>query len=265
MPLELFRLVQVQTLNLSHNNFIGTIPKTIGGMKNMESLDISNNKLCGEIPQSMTGLNFLEYLNLSYNSFNGKIPIGTQLQSFDSSSFIGNPKLCGGPLNKCTTVEENPKTAMPSTENEDDDIRDSLYLGMGVGFAADFNTAAAQTLFYPRCSPTCGGAMSGSYPPHHRPTKSPSSFISFLEVLFGGIFGEETPSSDGVGLSGSLGPGLDGICLLEFSGLVGFRLGSIGRTGVPPTAVVDESSLSFSLDPPQSVNNSLQSFSQLRL
>jgi hypothetical protein len=27
MPLELFRLVQVQTLNLSHNNFIGTIPK----------------------------------------------------------------------------------------------------------------------------------------------------------------------------------------------------------------------------------------------
>ncbi|WJX31801.1 hypothetical protein P8452_20194 [Trifolium repens] len=139
LPLELFQLVQVQTLNLSHNNLIGTIPKTIGGMKNIESLDLSNNKLCGEIPQSMALLNFLEYLNLSYNSFNGKIPIGTQLQSFVSSSFIGNPKLCGAPLNNCTTVEETPKTATSSTENEDDDsIRESLYLGMGAGFAVGF-------------------------------------------------------------------------------------------------------------------------------
>jgi hypothetical protein len=35
--------------------------------------------------------------------------------------------------------EENPKTATPSTENEDDDsIKESLYLGMGVGFAVGF-------------------------------------------------------------------------------------------------------------------------------
>jgi hypothetical protein len=138
VPLEIFLLVQVQTLNLSHNNFIGTIPKTIGDMKNVESLDLSNNKLYGEIPQSMALLNFLGYLNLSCNNFHGKIPIGTQLQSFDASSFIGNPKLCGAPLNNCTTEEENPKNAT-SPENEDDgSIRESLYLGMGVGFAAGF-------------------------------------------------------------------------------------------------------------------------------
>ncbi|KAK2387419.1 receptor protein EIX2 [Trifolium repens] len=83
-------------------------------------------------------LNFLGYLNLSCNNFHGKIPIGTQLQSFDASSFIGNPKLCGAPLNNCTTEEENPKNAT-SPENEDDgSIRESLYLGMGVGFAAGF-------------------------------------------------------------------------------------------------------------------------------
>ena len=139
VTLELFRLVQVQTLNLSHNNLIGSIPKVIGGMKNMESLNLSNNKFCGEIPQSMSLLHFLGYLNLSYNSFNGKIPIGTQLQSFDASSFIRNPKLRGAPLNNCTTKEDNPKTAKPSTENEDyDSIKESLYLGMGVGFAAGF-------------------------------------------------------------------------------------------------------------------------------
>ncbi|RHN66942.1 putative leucine-rich repeat-containing, plant-type, leucine-rich repeat domain, L [Medicago truncatula] len=139
VTLELFRLVQVQTLNLSHNNLNGTIPREIGGMKNMESLDLSSNKFYGDIPQSMSLLTFLGYLNLSYNNFDGKIPIGTQLQSFNASSYVGNPKLCGAPLNNCTKKEENPKTAMPSTKNEDDDsIKESLYLGMGVGFAVGF-------------------------------------------------------------------------------------------------------------------------------
>ncbi|RHN66754.1 putative non-specific serine/threonine protein kinase [Medicago truncatula] len=138
VPLELFRLVQVQTLNLSHNNFSGKIPKTIGGMKNMESLDFSNNKFSGEIPQSASLLNFLGYLNLSCNNFDGKIPIGTQLQSFNASSYIGNPKLCGAPLKNCTT-KENPKNTTPSTESEDNDtLKESLYLGLGVGFAVGF-------------------------------------------------------------------------------------------------------------------------------
>ncbi|GAU42683.1 hypothetical protein TSUD_131110 [Trifolium subterraneum] len=138
VPLELFQLVQLQTLNLSYNNLIGTIPKMIGGMKSMESLDLSNNKLSGEIPQSMVLLNFLGYLNLSCNNFDGKIPIGTQLQSFDASSYIDNPKLCGAPLNNCTTNEENHKNATSPEDEDDDSIRESLYLGMGVGFAVGF-------------------------------------------------------------------------------------------------------------------------------
>ncbi|XP_061370008.1 receptor-like protein EIX2 [Gastrolobium bilobum] len=139
IPSELFGLIQVQTLNLSHNHFTGKIEKTIGGMENMESLDLSNNNLSGEIPQSMAVLSFLGYLNLSYNNFIGQIPTGTQLQSFDASSFIGNLELCGAPLSKCITQEENPKNTNQNRGNEDGGIeRESLYLGMGVGFAVGF-------------------------------------------------------------------------------------------------------------------------------
>ncbi|BBH01685.1 disease resistance family protein / LRR family protein [Prunus dulcis] len=50
----------------------------------------------------MTSVNFLEEFSASYNNLEGPIPIGTQLQSFNSSAFEGNPKLCGAPLpNKC--------------------------------------------------------------------------------------------------------------------------------------------------------------------
>ncbi|GAU51002.1 hypothetical protein TSUD_131530 [Trifolium subterraneum] len=110
----------------------------IGGMKNMESLDLSNNKFSGEIPQSLALLNFLEYLNISCNNFDGKIPIGTQLQSLPASGYIGNPKLCGAPLNNCTTKEEIPETAASLKNEYGGSIRESLYLGMGVGFAAGF-------------------------------------------------------------------------------------------------------------------------------
>ncbi|KAJ1382598.1 Leucine-rich repeat [Sesbania bispinosa] len=106
IPLEIFKLVKVQTLNLSHNHLTGSIPETIGDMKSMESLDLSNNELYGEVPQSMTVLSFLNYLNLSCNSFYGKIPLGTQLQSFDASSYLGNLDLCGAPLTK-NCSEEN--------------------------------------------------------------------------------------------------------------------------------------------------------------
>jgi len=38
---------------------MGTIPKEIGNMKQLESLNLSNNKLSGEIPQTMSTLSFL--------------------------------------------------------------------------------------------------------------------------------------------------------------------------------------------------------------
>ncbi|KAM6586396.1 hypothetical protein CsatA_009001 [Cannabis sativa] len=66
-------------------------------MTDLESLDLSRNRLCGHIPTRLSSLSFLSHLNLSYNNLSGQIPIGTQLQSMDASSFVGN-KLFGGRL-----------------------------------------------------------------------------------------------------------------------------------------------------------------------
>ncbi|GLT94951.1 hypothetical protein SLE2022_126600 [Rubroshorea leprosula] len=62
-------------------------------MSLLESLDLSVNILLGSIPKSMSSLSFLSHLNLSDNQLTGKIPSSTQLQSFDASCYIGN-KLC---------------------------------------------------------------------------------------------------------------------------------------------------------------------------
>ncbi|KAF3432435.1 hypothetical protein FNV43_RR27175 [Rhamnella rubrinervis] len=65
------------------------------------------------------------------------IPLGTQLQSFTATSFIGN-NLCGPPL----TPNCNTSGGTVEKKNiEDDDCGLSwpwFYIGMGVGFAAGF-------------------------------------------------------------------------------------------------------------------------------
>ncbi|XP_059654800.1 receptor-like protein EIX2 [Cornus florida] len=139
IPDDFFSLDALRFLNLSHNKITGKIPENIGGMKLLESLDISRNYLLGEIPQSMSNLTFLSYLNLSYNFLNGRIPTGTQLQSFDATSYIGNAELCGAPLNNCTREEESQGRGVSSMEEEEEEHEMVwFYIGMGPGFVVGF-------------------------------------------------------------------------------------------------------------------------------
>ncbi|QHO24790.1 Receptor-like protein [Arachis hypogaea] len=81
----------------------------------LESLGLSNNSLEGEIPNNLASLSFLSALNLFYNHLIGKIPPGTQLQSFEASSFEGNDGLYGPPLTKTPDhgMHTLPPLAMP--------------------------------------------------------------------------------------------------------------------------------------------------------
>jgi Leucine-rich repeat (LRR) protein len=98
IPEVLMDFKAIHILNFSNNVLSGEIPSTIGNLKQLESLDLSNNSLVGEIPMQIASLSFLSCLNLSFNQLVGKIPTGTQLQTFETSSFEGNDGLYGPPL-----------------------------------------------------------------------------------------------------------------------------------------------------------------------
>ncbi|MED6192415.1 hypothetical protein PIB30_009776 [Stylosanthes scabra] len=120
-------------------------------MRFLESLDLSNNQLSGEIPQSLSNLSFLGYLNLSYNDFKGMIPLSTQLQSFDSSSYKGNPELCGAPLLKNCTQEKDHNDSQQNEDRDSDEFRTSFLIGTGVGFASGFWVVCSTIFFIRRC------------------------------------------------------------------------------------------------------------------
>jgi Leucine-rich repeat (LRR) protein len=109
IPDVLMDFKAVHVLNFSNNALSGEIPSTIGNMNQLESLDLSNNSLVGEIPIQLANLSYLSYLNLSFNHLVGKIPTGTQLQTFEVSSFEDNYGLYGPPL-----------TATPNGKRPDD-------------------------------------------------------------------------------------------------------------------------------------------------
>ncbi|KAL5726831.1 hypothetical protein ACHQM5_000081 [Ranunculus cassubicifolius] len=139
IPEELASLEGLTALNLSDNHLTGGIPKTIGNLKQIESLDFSTNQLSGAIPQSILDLSFISHLNLSYNKLSGQVPFGDQFRTFDPSTYIGNPELCGIPLDKECSREGLPRAIDDGLKKEDEEFEKvGFYVSVGVGIATGF-------------------------------------------------------------------------------------------------------------------------------
>ncbi|GKV45923.1 hypothetical protein SLEP1_g52949 [Rubroshorea leprosula] len=147
IPAQVSVLLELVQLNLSRNQLTGWIPSNIGQMRKLESLDLSWNQLSGQLPWSMSQLYFLGTLNLSYNNFSGRILSGPQIQTFDASSFIGNPALCGLPLTP--TCPEAEKSESKPKNRDMDEFWKSFKPGMELGAAIGFVGVLAVKLDHP--------------------------------------------------------------------------------------------------------------------
>ncbi|KAG5138277.1 hypothetical protein JHK82_023008 [Glycine max] len=125
IPPDIGRLKSILKLDISANNFSGTIPPEIGNCVLLTYLDLSQNQLSGPIPVQFSQIHILNYLNVSWNhlnqslpkelramkgltsadfshnNFSGSIPEGGQFSIFNSTSFVGNPQLCGYDSKPC--------------------------------------------------------------------------------------------------------------------------------------------------------------------
>ncbi|XP_065034668.1 receptor-like protein EIX2 [Musa acuminata AAA Group] len=135
---ELTSLSGLFSLNLSGNHFTGEIIENISKLQQLESLDLSRNNFSGTIPSGLAALTYLAHLNLSYNNLSGEIPLGNQLLTFtDPSIYIGNPGLCGFPLNQSCKDSE---TTQGQNNADDGDENEMIwfYTSMAPGFVVGF-------------------------------------------------------------------------------------------------------------------------------
>ncbi|KAF0936039.1 hypothetical protein E2562_038346 [Oryza meyeriana var. granulata] len=129
IPPEIGQLKLLDTLFFSFNSFSGEIPQAICNLTNLVMLDLSNNNLTGIIPLVLNKLHFLSAFNVSNNDLEGTIPTGGQFDTFDNSSFIGNPKLCGPMVSRhCNSAK-----AVPLPTQSTDQFNDKVIFGIAFG------------------------------------------------------------------------------------------------------------------------------------
>lgn len=93
----------LEKIDLSRNNFTGHLPVELASLPSLGILDLSQNNFNGSIPSNFANSSTLVLLNVSFNDFSGPIPPEKIFSLMGRSAFVGNPELCGPPLqNPCS-------------------------------------------------------------------------------------------------------------------------------------------------------------------
>nr|XP_023918154.1 receptor-like protein EIX2 [Quercus suber] len=146
IPREILELVGLVSLNLSRNHLTVQITLEIDMLQTLDALDLSKNQLSGGIPSSLSYIDRLSVLDLSNNNLSEKIPTSPQLDTFNASSYEGNPNLCGAPLPKKCSGEEIAQIPAMNGSREHAGMQDEkegfiskgFYVSVALGFIAGF-------------------------------------------------------------------------------------------------------------------------------
>ncbi len=90
VPESVFNQTDLEELNLSGNNLIGSLPAEVGRLQKLKSLNISNNKMTG-LPAEIGQLLSLEELNVSNNQLTGLPYELGNLKNLKTFTISGNP------------------------------------------------------------------------------------------------------------------------------------------------------------------------------
>lgn len=74
LPASLGKLKNLKRLELSFNPISGTIPAELGNLENLEFLALNGTEIQGRIPSELGNLSHLKQLHLSSNKLTGNVP-----------------------------------------------------------------------------------------------------------------------------------------------------------------------------------------------
>ncbi|CAH8345552.1 unnamed protein product [Eruca vesicaria subsp. sativa] len=157
IPSEIGRLKSLHKIDLSMNNLSGKVPPELGGCQSLTYLDLSHNLISGQIPVQISQIRMLNYLNVSWNSlnqslpvelgymksltsadfshnnFSGSVPTLGQFSYFNSTSFLGNPFLCGYSSNPCDGSQNQSQSQLLNQRNASSHGKNfKMLLGLGL-------------------------------------------------------------------------------------------------------------------------------------
>ncbi|XP_028753128.1 probable LRR receptor-like serine/threonine-protein kinase At4g31250 [Neltuma alba] len=108
-------------IDLSGNEFDGAIPRFLLNLNFLEALLLQDNKLTGPVPEFSQPS--LKMINVSGNDLHGRIRVTQTVRLLGPDSFSGNPRLCGPPLNSCSSSLKAAIPAAPTDDPENDEAQ----------------------------------------------------------------------------------------------------------------------------------------------